>query len=138
MDNLTFQSESHEGDAVCVMAQTTRAFNSSVEILVVVTSEETGSVICSAFFVFVSFRDGKKVTLPATVPETELEQLNYLSASDRRSARMNAKELLKEAQESVQDDTDDPLSNNSSFSVRATISTVGIYIEKINGYSEKA
>jgi acyl-CoA hydrolase len=129
MDNLTFQSESHEGDAVNVMAQATRAFNSSVEVLVLVTSEETGSVICSAFFVFVSFKDGKKVSLPTTIPETELEQLHFLSAADRRSARMNAKQLLKDAKESIGiDEALEDVGDDTEFAVRATVSSVSVYV----------
>jgi acyl-CoA hydrolase len=97
MDTLTFEAEACEGDTICVIAQVTRAFNTSVEILVVVLNEDLECTICSAFFVFVSIKDGKKVPLPSAFPETELEQMNFVAANDRRTARINAVQLLERA-----------------------------------------
>ena len=97
MDSLTFHNDAVEGDALKVIAQVTKVFNTSVEIFVSVSVEDNGVSVCSAFFVFVSLNTGgKKISLPAALPETETEQLLYMTANDRRSLRMNSKQLLEQ------------------------------------------
>jgi len=73
VDNVSFQHPIKLGDVITINAQVTRAFNTSVEVLLSVWAENipSGSRVKSneAFYTFVALdQDGKTVQVPGITP----------------------------------------------------------------------
>ncbi len=93
VDNVSFTRPIRIGDIVTVTAQVTRAFTTSMEIYVEVYKENFRTrekVRCNeAFFTFVALDDdGRPVSSPEIVPETDDEKRRYVSALRRREMRL--------------------------------------------------
>ena len=93
VDNVSFAEPIREGDVVTLRAKVTRAFYSSMEIYIEVTSENPrtqkhiGSN--SAYYTFVAVDlEGKKVQIPELVPESAEERKFYETALQRRELRL--------------------------------------------------
>ena len=92
-DNISFGEGIQLGNVVTLQAKVTRAFNSSMEVHVVVTAEDvpSGRKIESnqAFFTFVAVdQSGRPIDVPELLPETEEEKKLFQSALQRRQLRL--------------------------------------------------
>lgn len=93
VDNISFKSSPALGDTITLTAKVTRAFASSMEVHITVSSESfikgTKVETNTAFFTFVGIsEDGKPTPVPELIPETEDEQALYDSALRRRQLRL--------------------------------------------------
>jgi acyl-CoA hydrolase len=93
VDNITFDAPIKLGNVVTLSAQVTRAFNSSMEVRVVVTAEDipsgTKKVTNKAFLTFVAVdQAGNPITVPELIAESEEELKFYESAQRRREIRL--------------------------------------------------
>ncbi len=93
VDNVSFKQPIKLGDVVTIKAKVTRSFNSSLEVRVVVWTENisTGTKAKSneAFYTFVSIdENGKVMRIPELVPETEEEMQLFDGALRRRQLRL--------------------------------------------------
>lgn len=107
VDNVSFRHPIKLGDVVTLQSQVTRAFNTSMEIRIVVWAENipSGTKIMSneAFYTFVAIDENSEtVQVPELIPETDEEKQLYSQALQRRELRLvlagklkpeNAKEL---------------------------------------------
>ncbi|XP_034780206.1 acyl-coenzyme A thioesterase 11b isoform X1 [Acipenser ruthenus] len=91
------------GQVVNIITKVNRAFNSSMEVGILVSCEDlySGSTwrVCKAFATFVARpTDSGKVQLKPLVPRTQEEQMEYSIAAERRRMRLvhadNMKDLL--------------------------------------------
>ncbi|XP_075038221.1 acyl-coenzyme A thioesterase 11 [Mixophyes fleayi] len=103
MDDIYFEHTISVGQVVNLKTKVNRAFNSSMEVGIHVTSEDLCSgkewKVCQAFATFVAQpQDNKKVKLKPLTPLTEEEQLEHSIAAERRRMRLvhtdNIKDLL--------------------------------------------
>ncbi len=93
VDNISFSKAIKLGNVVTLNAFVTRAFKTSMEIYIEVTSEyiPTGDKIRShsAFFTFVAVdKNGSPIEIPELVPETDFEKELYAGALRRRQLRL--------------------------------------------------
>jgi acyl-CoA hydrolase len=93
VDNVSFGKSIKLGDVVSLEAKVTRAFNSSMEIHIIVHAENipTGEKFKSneAYYTFVALdRNGTPVKVPAVLPETEEEKKRFDGALRRRQLRL--------------------------------------------------
>jgi acyl-CoA hydrolase len=94
LDKVVFRKPAKTGDIITIKAKVTRAFGSSMEILVQawarkVLSRETYP-INDAYFIFVALDDNAKpVEVPKVKPVTAEEKLHYKQALERKKARHN-------------------------------------------------
>ncbi len=93
VDNISFSKAIKLGNVVTLNAFVTRAFRTSMEIYIHVTSEfiPTGEKIesHSAFFTFVAVDNlGKPIQIPEIIPETAFEKELYDGALRRRQLRL--------------------------------------------------
>ncbi len=93
VDNVSFAESIPLGDVVYIRAKVTRAFNSSMEVFLEVSSENIPSGDKSntnnAFFTFVAVdQSGRPIPVPELVPETDDEKELYDSALRRRQLRL--------------------------------------------------
>ncbi len=93
VDNVSFQHPIKLGDVVCIMAQVTRSFRSSMEVHLSVQTENipSGSRIkCNdAYYTFVALdQDGNPVEVPKVIPESKEEIQFYDGALRRRQLRL--------------------------------------------------
>ena len=93
VDNVSFRHPIKLGDVISIEAQVTRAFNTSVEVRLVVWAQNipSGTRVKSneAFYTFVAIdEENNKVTVPQLVPETEEEHKLYNEAQQRRELRL--------------------------------------------------
>lgn len=92
VDNVSFKLPIKLGDVVTIKAKVTRAFHSSLEVRLVVWTENITGVknkSNEAFYTFVSQDDsGKVLRIPEVVPETEEEMQLYDGALRRRQLRL--------------------------------------------------
>ncbi len=94
VDHVSFQKPIRVGEVVTLEAHVTRAFNTSVEVIVeVFACDIKGHNVrrCnSAFFTFVALdgHNGSPVPVPPVLPLTEIEQQRYESAPRRRELRL--------------------------------------------------
>ncbi|KAK3266161.1 hypothetical protein CYMTET_25195 [Cymbomonas tetramitiformis] len=100
LDDLSVENEVPIGSLLEIVGQVNNAFNTSMEIGVVVHMESltTGhrAVICNAFFVFVALDDaGKKKRVPPVLPETVEERHTFRLAEERRAVRLKKRALLQ-------------------------------------------
>ena len=94
VDHVSFAKPIHVGDVITIKSVVTRAFRTSVEVFVEVSSADVrghNARLCNhAYFSFVALnketRD--KVNVPAVLPVTGEEQKQYDSAVRRRELRL--------------------------------------------------
>lgn len=96
MDSLDFLAPVKLGEAVNLEAKVTWTHRSSMEVHVVVQSENllTGErkTTSTAFLTFVAMDEhGKPTTVPPVLPETDEEQRLFATARERYDARMKRK-----------------------------------------------
>ncbi|HWY10849.1 MAG TPA: acyl-CoA thioesterase [Bacteroidia bacterium] len=101
VNNISFDHQIKAGSVVTLEAKVSRAFNSSMEVFIVVSVEDevTGAVMkCNeAMFTFVAVdQNGSPLPVPELIPETEEEKRRFDGALRRRqlslvlSGRMKA------------------------------------------------
>lgn len=93
VDNVSFVESIPLGNVVTLEARVTRAFNSSMEVMVKVFSENipagTKHNTNRAFLTFVAVdQSGRPIEVPIVEPETEQEQALYEGALQRRQLRL--------------------------------------------------
>lgn len=93
VDNVSFKHPVKLGDVISIEAQVTRAFNTSVEVHLVVWAQNipSGTRVKSneAFYTFVAIdQDGQTIAVPRLIPETEEEKKLYQQAQQRRELRL--------------------------------------------------
>lgn len=93
LDNVSFNLPIKMGDIVILKSFVTRAFNSSMEVIceVFIKNIKTQAEIKSheAFFTFVGLDfQGKSITCPQVIPETDREKELFESALARRELRL--------------------------------------------------
>lgn len=93
VDNVSFKHPIKLGDVVSLESQVTRAFNTSMEIRIVVWAQNipSGTKVMSneAFYTFVAIdEDSNTVPVPQLVPETAEEIKLYSEALQRRELRL--------------------------------------------------
>src|SRR6516164_5308127 len=89
IDHLDFWTPVHVGDLVVLRSSVNRVFHSSMEVGVKVWVEnyltDTCQHVSSAYLTFVAVdAGGKRVPVPAVVPESEEQQRRYKDAGRRR------------------------------------------------------
>nr|WP_256012585.1 acyl-CoA thioesterase [Pedobacter xinjiangensis] len=93
VDNVSFKQPIKLGDVVTIKAKVSRTFHSSLEVRLVVWTENisTGAKAKSneAFYTFVSLdENGKVMRIPELIPETEEEMQLFDGALRRRQLRL--------------------------------------------------
>ncbi|MGF1638324.1 MAG: acyl-CoA thioesterase [Cyclobacteriaceae bacterium] len=93
VDNISFTRSIPLGNVVTMEAKVTRAFNTSMEVHIVVWSEDlpNGHKVKSntAFLTYVAVdKNGQPLIVPEAIPETEEEQTLYEGALQRRQLRL--------------------------------------------------
>ena len=93
VDNISFQHPIHLGQVVTLLAQVTRAFNTSMEVYIKVWAEDIPKNIKfesnSAFFTYVAIdHNFKPVKVPELVAESEEEIELFEGAGRRRELRL--------------------------------------------------
>ncbi|TST47747.1 Acyl-coenzyme A thioesterase 11 [Bagarius yarrelli] len=101
VDDIHFEHTISVGQVVNIKAKVNRAFNSSMEVGIVVSCEDLYSnlhwKVCQAFATFVARQSGKhKVQLKPLVPYTHREKLEYSVAAERRRMRLLHVEIMKD------------------------------------------
>lgn len=93
MDHLDFVAPVHVGEFLIMKASVNRAFKTSMEVGVKAMVEDvlggTGTRhVASAYLTYVALdMFGKKLEVPAVVPETEHQKRRYEDAANRRAMR---------------------------------------------------
>lgn len=100
VDQFTFLSPVHIGQIAILRAQVNAVFKSSMEVGVVVLTEDprTGEQrrCCDAFLTMVAVgEDGRPVAVPALLVETEEERRREREAGVRRQVRLALREALR-------------------------------------------
>ena len=100
VDSLHFLHPVHIGELLMLRSSVNRVFRSSMEIGVKVVTEKlmTGVRLhtCSAYLTFVAIdRDGKAISIPPVIPETEEEKRRYREAGERRKYRLAMRKRLQ-------------------------------------------
>jgi len=93
VDNVSFRHPVKLGDVISIEAQVTRAFNTSVEVRLIVWAQNipSGTKIRSneAFYTFVAIDgNGRTLPVPEVIPETDEEKQLYADALKRRQLRL--------------------------------------------------
>lgn len=93
VDNVSFKHPIKLGDVVSIQAQVTRAFNTSLEVMLTVYAQNfpKGTRVKSntAFYTFVALdEEGKTIQIPGLIPETEEENSAFTDALTRRELRL--------------------------------------------------
>ncbi len=93
VDNISFRRPIEKGSVITLNAKITRSFNTSMEVYIEVTAEnillKTKFISNSAFFTFVSVdKQGKPLSVPQAIPETDREKELYEGALQRRQLRL--------------------------------------------------
>ncbi|XP_049735300.1 acyl-coenzyme A thioesterase 11 isoform X1 [Loxodonta africana] len=110
MDDIYFEHTISVGQVVNIKAKVNRAFNSSMEVGIQVTSEDLCSEkqwsVCKALATFVAHRELSKVKLKQTTPQTEEEKMEHSVAAERRRMRLVYADTIKDllANFPIQDD----------------------------------
>ena len=96
VDGVTFLAPIHVGDVVCLHGLVNAAFNSSLEVQVVVDVEDpataTRSRCLEALLTFVAVGDdGRPCKVPPLAIETPEDEARQKAASDRRRARLEGR-----------------------------------------------
>jgi acyl-CoA hydrolase len=98
VDELNFHRPIKLGDIVTLQASVNRAFKTSMEVGVLVTSQNmlrsTAEHTNNAYLTFVAVdENGKPVAIPEVTPETPEELLRYEAALGRRENRLGHRQL---------------------------------------------
>ncbi|MFC0185912.1 Acyl-CoA hydrolase [Pseudarcicella hirudinis] len=93
VDNVSFKESIPLGSVVTLRAKVTRAFNSSMEVVIDVWAEDIPAqqrvTTNKAFFTFVAVdQTGRPIDVPKAVPETEEEKALFDGALRRRQLRL--------------------------------------------------
>uniref|UniRef100_A0A8C9HKJ0 Acyl-CoA thioesterase 11 n=1 Tax=Piliocolobus tephrosceles TaxID=591936 RepID=A0A8C9HKJ0_9PRIM len=110
MDDIYFEHTISVGQVVNIKAKVNRAFNSSMEVGIQVTSEDLCSEkqwnVCKALATFVAHREITKVKLKQITPRTEEEKMEHSVAAERRRMRLVYADTIKDllANCAIQDD----------------------------------
>lgn len=93
VDNVSFVNPIPLGNVVTLEAKITRAFNTSMEVVVDVYSENipagSKNKTNQAFLTFVAVdQSGRPIEIPEAIPETEEEKKQYEKALVRRNFRL--------------------------------------------------
>ncbi|KAM4641680.1 acyl-coenzyme A thioesterase 11 isoform 1-T2 [Discoglossus pictus] len=111
MDDIYFEQTISVGQVVNVKTKVNRAFNSSMEVGIQVTSEDLCNghewKVCEAYATFVAQpQEGRKVKLKPSIPRTDSEQLEHSIAAERRRMRLLHTDIIKEllSRSSLQDE----------------------------------
>ncbi|XP_023195395.1 acyl-coenzyme A thioesterase 11 isoform X1 [Xiphophorus maculatus] len=99
VDDIHFEHTIGVGQVVSIIAKVNRAFTSSMEVGILVTCEDLYSdrqwKVCHAFATFVSRRtESGKVQLKQVIPYTQMEQMEYSLAAERRRMRLIHAEII--------------------------------------------
>jgi acyl-CoA hydrolase len=100
IDQLAFRSPVRIGQIALIRAQVNAVFATSMEVGVVVLTEEplTGErhLCCEAFLTFVALGpDGRPVAMAPLLAESDEERRREHEAASRRAARLQLREVLK-------------------------------------------
>ncbi len=100
VDNISFGKAIQLGNVVTLKAHVTRAFTSSMEIYIKVTSEKMPfaklDVSNQAYFTFVAVdQAGHPIEVPEVIPETDVEKEQYAGALRRRQLRLVLAKRMK-------------------------------------------
>ncbi|XP_031665853.1 acyl-coenzyme A thioesterase 11 isoform X3 [Oncorhynchus kisutch] len=101
VDDIHFEHTIGVGQVVNIKAKVNRAFNTSMEVGIVVSCEDLFSdthwSVCRAVATFVSQRTtGGKVQLRPLVPCTQAEQVEHSLAAERRRMRLVHADIMKD------------------------------------------
>ncbi|XP_049631132.1 acyl-coenzyme A thioesterase 11 [Suncus etruscus] len=100
MDDIYFEHTISVGQVVNIKAKVNRAFNSSMEVGIQVTSEDMGSekqwTVCKALATFVAHHELTKVKLKQIIPQTEEEKTEHGVAAERRRMRLVYAETIQD------------------------------------------
>lgn len=101
VDHMTFLQPIHIGELITLRSSVNRAFNTSMEVGVKVWVENlrTGVVrhCSSAYLTFVGIdSNGKRVSVPPVIAETDEEQRRFQEAGERRKYRLQLRARRKE------------------------------------------
>jgi len=93
VDNISFRNPIKLGNVVTLEAKVTRAFNSSMEVNIIVHSEDIPAGFKQktneAFLTFVAVdQTGKPIDVPECIPETDHEIFLFEGAMRRRELRL--------------------------------------------------
>jgi acyl-CoA hydrolase len=100
VDSMHFLQPVHIGELIVLRSSVNRVFRSSMEVGVKVVTEKlrTGDRLhtCSAYLTFVALDDnGKAISIPPVIPESEDEKRRYREAGERREYRLAMRHRLK-------------------------------------------
>jgi len=101
MDHLDFVAPVKIGDLLILKASVNRAFKTSMEVGVRVMVEDVKEQrlrhVSSAYLTYVAVdREGKKLEVPAVIPETEHQKRRYEDAARRREMRAGETQRKRE------------------------------------------
>ncbi|KAK5870148.1 hypothetical protein PBY51_024805 [Eleginops maclovinus] len=99
VDDIHFEHIIGVGNVVNIIAKVNRAFTSSMEVGILVNCEDLYAdrqwKVCHAFATFVARRTGVgKVQLKQVLPRTQMEQMEYSLAAERRRMRLIHAEII--------------------------------------------
>lgn len=99
-DSVDFLHPISNGQSVCLEAFVTWAHQTSVEVFVKVVAEDMLSgertVCATSFLTFVAIDvNGERQTVPAVIPESDLEKFLYAGAPERAKKRLEKRENSK-------------------------------------------
>uniref|UniRef100_A0A665UR72 Acyl-coenzyme A thioesterase 11 n=1 Tax=Echeneis naucrates TaxID=173247 RepID=A0A665UR72_ECHNA len=99
VDDIHFEHTIGVGNVVNIIAKVNRAFTSSMEVGIMVTCEDLYTdrqwKVCHAFATFVAKRtEAGKVQLKQVFPHTQMEQMEYSLAAERRRMRLIHAEII--------------------------------------------
>ncbi|XP_044056348.1 acyl-coenzyme A thioesterase 11b isoform X3 [Siniperca chuatsi] len=99
VDDIHFEHTIGVGKVVNIIANVNRAFTSSMEVGILVTCEDLYTdrqwKVCHAFATFVARRtEAGKVQLKQVIPRTQMEQMEYSLAAERRRMRLIHAEII--------------------------------------------
>lgn len=89
IESVNFKSSARVGDILTIKARITRAFTSSMEVLVTANAKNVLSqktyMVAEAYFVFVALDDHAHLTpVPSVKPETTADKQHFRSALERK------------------------------------------------------
>ena len=102
VDGLQFLHPIKVGDLIILNARATAAWNTSLEVQVDVFSEQTltgkRQMTSRAYLTFVTVdRDGRRVSIPGLLLETDADRRRAAEAEQRRAQRLEARRSLESA-----------------------------------------